>query len=103
MKQHKNHGLDMIPLISWNPLIAEGREIPPLKMLDSIWHKLMANRFKRHQAADAEAISPLQPLTLHGQKLLQQALFNAQQHIPQMHSPDEGRIRKTGGATYLVH
>jgi len=49
-------------------------------MLDSIWHKLMATRFKRHQAAIA--ISPFQPLTPHGQKLLQQALSNARQYIP---------------------
>ena len=52
----------------------------------------MATRFKRHQAA--EAISPLQPLTPHGQKLLQKALHIAQQHMPQIHAPDEGRIRE---------
>ena len=70
-------------------------------MLDSIWHKLMATRFRRHQAAIA--ISPFQPLTPHGQKLLQQALSSARQHIPQMHSLIEGRIRETNGKAYLVH
>ena len=45
-----------------NSVFLEDRELPLLKMLDFIWHKLMATRFKRHQAAIA--ISP------HGQKLL---------------------------------
>ena len=58
----------------------------------------MATRFKRQQAA-----APLQPLTPHGQKLLQKALSNAQQHIPQMRSEVEGRVRETNGTTYLVH
>jgi len=40
-----------------NSVFLEDRELPLLKMLDSIWHKLVATRFKRHQAAIT--ISPL--------------------------------------------
>ena len=42
-------------------------------------------------------------LTPHGQKLLQKALSNARQHIPQLHSEVEGRIRETNVTTYLVY
>lgn len=58
-------------------------------------------RFKKLQTA--EKISPFQPLTPHGQKLLQQALQQARQHIPQMRSNIEGRVRENSGITYVIN
>lgn len=86
---------------SANNMFLSERELPLLKMLDAIWHKIMAMRFKRYQAA--QDISPLQPLTPHGQKLLQHALYSARQHVPQMQSAIAGRVRETSGATFIVH
>ena len=57
----------------------------------------MPTRFKRHQAAIA--VSPFQPLTPHGQKLL----HLMHDSISHMHSLIEGCIRETNGTTYLVH
>ena len=45
----------------------------------------------------------LRPLTPYEQKVLQQALSNARQHIPQMHSQVEGHIGETNATVYLVH
>jgi len=91
----------------WAIVFLENRELPLLKLLDSIWHKLMAetsssysNRYHSTCLLHMDK-SYFSKLYLMHDSI--SSLITRLQHIPQIHSQVEGHIRETNGTVYLVH